>query len=526
MHKVLIVEDDVMYRYAVKSLIDCSDGALRFLPEAINGKHALAIMEEERPDIIITDISMAEMNGVELIRKVKESWPEIKILVLSAYDDFGFVKDALKFGAEDYILKYELEKADLNAAVRALGAKVDRERAERSRDEYILENREEIIEDFFRKTLLGEIRDAWEIGRNLDRLFPRRDRALFSVAAFGILGDAPASSGERECVARALETLAVENRRYRFVRLPQRDLYAVLIDLAGMGDDGTVRQGTETLARRILRRVENAAGARACIAVSCPVSDHGKLADCFREAERLLEKRFYFDDSLVFLPTPHQSGEGSKGLQPLVDGILSALESADAERVAEGIGELFRTLAETKPDIAILDETVADLVGGFRAATARKGIDFKSVTGMEHRPFHALEIASSIGRLESALSSWFAAFLAADRQPSASCRREVLAAMDYMRRNFRFDIQLGGIAERLRLSPNYLCSLFKKETGMRVFEYLNRVRIEEAVRLLKTTGLKVYEISERAGFHSVPYFCRTFREITGRSLSAFRKDPD
>jgi DNA-binding NarL/FixJ family response regulator/AraC-like DNA-binding protein len=525
MHKILIVEDDVMYRYAVKSLIDCSDGALSFLPEAINGKHALAIMETERPDIVITDISMAEMNGVELIKTVKASWPEIKILALSAYDDFGFVKDALKNGAEDYILKYELEEADLNAVVRSLGDKIDSERRERSRDEYILENREAIVEDFFRKTILGETRDAREIERNLKRLFPYRDRALFSVAVFAILGDSPVSSRDSVSVGNALEALAAENPRYRFVRLPQKGLFAALVDLAGMGDDGTVRTGMETLTRKILRRVESASGERVCIAVSSPVSDCGRLADCFREAEKLLEGRFYFDGSRVFLPVPGECASNSGTLRPFVDAILSALESGVAEGVAGATKALFGALAERKPDLSLLDETISDLVGGFHAAAARKGMDFAGITGMERRPLRACEIAASIGRLENVLSSWFAAFLAADRQPSASCRREVLAVMDYVRRNYRSEIQLAAIAGSLRLSPNYLCGLFKKETGMRIFEYLHRVRIEEAIRLLKTTGLKVYEISEKVGFHTVPYFCRTFREITGRSLSAFRKHP-
>ncbi len=231
--------------------------------------------------------------------------------------------------------------------------------------------------------------------------------------------------------------------------------------------------------------------------------------------------------SRVFLPRLREEPASNPGaLRPFVEAILSALESTDAEGAAAAASALFGALAETRPDMSLLDETIADLVGGFHALTARKGADFAAMTGMERRPFHAREIATSIGGLERALSSWFAALLAARRRPSASCRREVLAVMDYIRSNYRSRLQLAGIATHLRLSPNYLCSLFRKETGMRIFEYINRVRIEEAIRLLKTTGLKVYEVSERVGFHTVPYFCRTFREITGRSTSAYRKDPD
>ncbi len=519
MHTILIVEDDIMYRYAVKSLINFSDGALRLLPEAINGKHALSIMEKERPDIIITDISMAEMNGVELIKSVKDSWPEIKILALSAYDDFAFVKDALKYGAEDYILKYELENSNLDAVVRALGEKIDRERAERSRDEYILDNRGVILEDFLGKALRGEMRDPWEIERNLECLFPDQERTLFSVAVVG-------SSGNPEAVATALEQMAGELTLCRFARLAEKDLVAVLINLSGMGSREEARTGLESLARKIVRRIERATDLKIDMAVSAPTAGCGELADRFRDAERLLEQRFYHDGSRVFLPVPVGPAAEPACFRPSVDSLLAALEAGDASGVAGSLKELLRLLKERKPDMETLDATVGELLGSFLAAVKRRQMDYRSLTGKEHWPLRALDIASSLGGLEKALYAWFFAFLEAGRRRPASCRREVLAAMDYIRRNFRSDVQLSEIAASLGLSPNYLCGIFKKETGTRIFEYLKKVRIEEAVRLLKTTDLKVYEISDRTGFHSVPYFCRTFRKVTGRSLSAFRKDPD
>jgi len=519
MHKVLIVEDDVMYRYAVKSLLDCTDGALRLLPEAINGKHALAIMEAERPDIIITDISMAEMGGVELIKRVKASWPEIKILALSAYDDFAFVKDALKYGAEDYILKYELEKADLDAVVRALGEKIDRERRQRHRDGYILDNWTAILEDFLGKTLLGELRDPREIGRSLECLFPDRERSLFAVAVLG-------GSGTPGAVAAALQGMAAELAACRFAHLAGRDLVAVLVNLSGLAPGEEARAGLASLARRIVRRVEHATGLRTDMAVSRPTADLGELAGRFREAEELLGQRFYDDGSRVFLQAPDGRETDPSFFRPRVDSILAALETGDAPGAAGALQGLFRMLGERRPDMETLDATVVELLGGFLAAAKRRQLDFRALTGMDRCPRRALDVAPSLEGLEKALYAWFDAFLEAGRRRPVSCRREVVAAMDYLRRNFRSDVQLCEIAESLHLSPNYLSGVFRKETGMRLFEFLKKVRIEEAVRLLKTTDLKVYEIADRTGFHAVPYFCRSFREVTGRPLSAFRRDPD
>ncbi|QMV43176.1 response regulator transcription factor [Cohnella cholangitidis] len=113
MQQVMIVEDDVMYRYAIRSSMEWEKEGFRICAEAINGKHALTLLQDCRPDIVITDINMPEMNGIDLIAELQEHHPFIKIIVLSSYDDFPFVKQALKSGAKDYLLKHELEPGEL-----------------------------------------------------------------------------------------------------------------------------------------------------------------------------------------------------------------------------------------------------------------------------------------------------------------------------------------------------------------------------------------------------------------------------
>jgi len=120
MQNVMIVEDDVMYRYAIRSSLDWEKEGFRICSEAINGKHALAMLENCRPDIVITDIDMPEMNGIDLIGELRRTEPDIPIIVLSAYDDFHFVKEALKSGARDYLLKHELESEQLANLLRGI----------------------------------------------------------------------------------------------------------------------------------------------------------------------------------------------------------------------------------------------------------------------------------------------------------------------------------------------------------------------------------------------------------------------
>ncbi|MFD0673202.1 response regulator [Cohnella sp. GCM10027633] len=120
MQQVMIVEDDFMYRYAIRSSMEWEKEGFRICAEAINGKHALSLLRECRPDIVITDINMPEMNGIDLIAELQAHHPLIQIVVLSSYDDFPFVKQALKSGAKDYLLKHELEPAELTGLLKRL----------------------------------------------------------------------------------------------------------------------------------------------------------------------------------------------------------------------------------------------------------------------------------------------------------------------------------------------------------------------------------------------------------------------
>lgn len=110
MINMMIVDDDQNYRYAMHQIIDWHKYGFNIVADAIHGQHALMMLKEIPVDFIITDISMPKMNGIELIKEISRDYRDIIIIALSAYDDFAFVKDALKSGAQDYILKYDLNE--------------------------------------------------------------------------------------------------------------------------------------------------------------------------------------------------------------------------------------------------------------------------------------------------------------------------------------------------------------------------------------------------------------------------------
>ena len=117
MYQILIVDDDRNYRYAVREVLDWEEIGFQIADEAIHGSQALRKMKEKKFDLVITDMSMPLMNGVELIKEAKKQFPDVLFVALSAYDDFEFVKESLKKGAVDYILKYEMQEDEIRKVI-------------------------------------------------------------------------------------------------------------------------------------------------------------------------------------------------------------------------------------------------------------------------------------------------------------------------------------------------------------------------------------------------------------------------
>lgn len=115
--RVLVVEDDKFFRLAIKKYVNWQSHGFEVIGEAVHGIAALDFMETQTVDIVITDMSMPIMNGVELTQNIKLKYPDTMAIALSAYDDFEFVKESLKAGASDYILKQDIEKEDIAAVI-------------------------------------------------------------------------------------------------------------------------------------------------------------------------------------------------------------------------------------------------------------------------------------------------------------------------------------------------------------------------------------------------------------------------
>ena len=495
LYQALVVEDNAVYRHAVRTIVDWEQCGFEIAAEAVSGRQALELLGKRRFDLILTDVSMPEMNGIDLVKAVKARDPDILVVMLSSYDDFRFVKDSLKLGAEDYLLKQELEPETLRRMLeqmkRRLGQLAETKRREAAR---LAELRTIVLKQW----LTGETPPV----PAADGIVPP-DGCRLALLAWRPDED----DGFRLPAEDAGRAIAVPIRTGRLV----------LLDTGSRSDgDG------EFASRRIAKRWLREAGGRsraAAVAAGEGGAGAGRLRAAYRAAEEALFRTVYDGWGQLFEAERRQEAERAVDPQRIVRW-REALRGSDLDELADALADLFRELRRRKPAMATLKQHLVDLYVSLFGRAEYGG-------GMLAGQDWLTELTDSLERLDS-LDAIQERLLAVCRErcgPTAasSCRKEIRQALAYIREHYAEDISVAELSRHLGFSPNYLSSLFRSETGLRVTEYVSRVRMEMAKRLLRNTPLKVYEVASQVGYQETSYFCKVFKEVTGETVTAFRR---
>ena len=396
MHSVLLVDDEPFVRLSLASLHPPGDEAFDFTAEAGNGAEALAVLAA-RPDIdiVLLDLSMPLMDGIEVLRRLRASPRPPAVVVLSAHDDYHLVREAFNLGAIDYLLKSELDAAALRTALEKAASGLP---ASGERTAAILERRQL---EFLKAQVLRDLLSG-----------AARHELEETFAGLGIAVAPPLS-----VCCFWVDDLADVSRRE--------------------GDDGLAR--FSDLAAASLRQVLAACGRGEVV----PVEPGHAVA--------------------LFSPSPGSS---------------ATLEAAARAFCEDAVAYVSRYLSvKATFSIGPACASLWDAASSLRAARASRKVESRIV---------------------------------------------VLARRAIHERFTDPEFSLEQAAERAGVSKNHLSFEFSRETGETFTEYVARVRVEEAKRLLASTSLLVYQVGERVGYPSVEHFSRVFKKVAGVSPVRFR----
>ncbi|OPH58918.1 hypothetical protein BC351_21490 [Paenibacillus ferrarius] len=510
MLNAMIVEDNAIYRYAIKSIIRWEDYGFQIVSEALNGVHALDLLQHQHVDLIVTDISMPEMNGIDLIQQVKQQDASIKIVALSSFDDFRFVKEALKLGAEDYLLKHDLEPDTLQQLLQQMNVKILQDH-EQSKQANIREaNLQEMRCILGRKLLFGELKTIQEMEDQASAVrFPKVSGptvVMIIDGEFKPITPIPSSEMPNEQMT---VTIPISNQR--------------TVIVAAFPHEKSERKCSEEAFRQVSNMV-NRSKEEGSLTVGISLLGYG-LKDwptLYKQAERALEQSIYEGLGQIYT----YAGKNAQGAEPERDSLLmqklaAAMRSGFVADVEAQTELFFQSLNQRKPPLAQLKQLFMELTGLVTTIARERGTLSEKVELACRQINHMIETLPSLPLIKQKI-------LALNKEVACSpvenplLRKEIQAAIAYIEQHYAEDITVAQVADVLHLSSNYLSNLFKMETGMRFVEYVNRCRIRKAKLLLRDVSLKVYEVAEKTGFQETSYFCKVFKELEGKTVKEYR----
>lgn len=534
MYKVMLADDDYPVLELLSEEIDWEGMGFRLMGAHGNGASAWEQAQEEMPDLLITDIGMPEMDGLELTARLKELKPGLRTVILSCHDEFQYARQAVRLSVQEYLLKDTLDPEDLAALLRRFKASMDEERRagwERSRLK-ALENetrdlrKERTIRNFVDQPLLSPEKwrqEAEEIGLRVGE--------LSVLPAVGFI-DRYAQVRERFSSGRTLR-FAVNNVADEMLAglelQGQHVGYDERTSLFLFAYKPSLKTNVYDQVREALRGVQSALSGALKIRMSfvigtgCP--DVPGLRRQLRELVGGTAQRFYLKDGEIAMKAPPEPAAGD----------LFAFYDRASTELREAIAGGDASVAEAAADYWIAQigrerygpETAKDW-------TLKLVLDLKlklhslAFGGLGHS---ADTLHKEIGDLDSLLElrDWLVGHLraaagSAGKAGSAAGakRADVKEACKYVSRNLGRRIALEEVADHLHLNASYFSRLFKKELGVTFIEYVTRMKMERAKELLDQTSHTVGEICEMLGYDNQSYFIKTFKAHAGSTPAEYR----
>lgn len=529
LYKVLLVDDEPEVIEAVIRKMDWEGLGFQVTGYAQNGEEALELAEANVPDVVMTDIKMPFMDGLELSRRLKETYGEIKVIIFSGFDEFEYAREAIKLEVEEYILK-PIKLNELSDIFRKMKETLDRERSEKMNlhklKEYYQKSLPMMQDQFYIALLEGRIEG--EQIENFKRNYQIELEAPFyavSVIQFQMAAEAKGTM-EKELMQFSMKRLTDESleNMYSFKGF----LYFDQIVYITMLEDKTqIKRYTDTMdrvcktANRIFKMNATAGIGSVCESLDALSESYAdaKNAVFFGES-RGSNQAVYID---YIQPGNVKNVDWS---EKAISSIIREIRVGDKESLETKIDELIYELQEIKAPVAQFKIILMELSTELYKMTCAYEIDASEIFGED---IDVYRVVSHFTTLESIklwlLESCLKIRKSVSRERKNSAKILIDKAVVYLEENYKdSSLSVEKICSVLNVSAAYFCTIFKKETGKTFLNYLTDLRMEKAVKLLEETEEKTYVISEMTGYTEPNYFSYVFKKKYGMSPSKYRKN--
>ena len=522
LYRVLLVDDEEDIREGISRKMDWLGLGFSLVGEAANGQDALELAESLRPDVILTDIKMPFMDGLELCRILTDRLPAARFVVFSGFDAFEYAKQAIQMNVVEYILK-PINADELSAVLRRLKDQLDQERAERRNVELLrsryTENLPVLRELFYANLLDGHIEPGTE----------RERAARLDIDLQGeewAVGLAYIGSDRRD----ALSTLSVQKLLEESLTADRcrltlyNDWVAVIVSLT---ESFTIYDLIRVL-DRVCTLAASYLGLTLTVGVGAPCKELSGMARSAAEARTALEYRSMVGrGQVIYIGDLEPDGGQVLTFEEADERTLTAAVRLGSEQeVRDAAAALAGKIREANPSAGQYNLFLMELVTHLMKMTRRSGVGVEEVFGTGF----SLPIQDSALPSLEELEDWCAErYLRLRtlirRRQTDSAGQTVETVKEYIRQHYaESDLSVEKLCAYLHLSSTYFSTLFKRETGTSFTAYVTTVRMEAAAEAIRGTEEKTYLIAQRCGYEDPNYFSYVFKRHFGVTPTKYRSE--
>ena len=531
MYKLLIADDEPLVQVGIKSMLDWSEYQIELCGIAINGQAAYSIIEEQQPDIVITDIKMPIMSGLELIKKCRETFGYQKpaFIILTNYEDFSMAKEALQAQVVDYLIKIELTPESLRSAIQNALSRLQKQLPSDPSENSNLLNLHALTDKFYLRLLHNLFESKEQFKRQADELHLNFDSPYFVCCYMEMIPSiSSALTFEKmtHLFNAALQMLREILVKYSPCHIVTLDIkhFAVIFYSKQKTSDELSHSKIQSILQTVSETVRKYYNVSLSGGIGTYVTLPMEISDSFQQARQAAS--YATPSNAIFCyedVQPNTLPRRQFNLALFKNDLSAAFDTMDEEAfdsILTQILELF--LSHSAGYVQILDCACNLLY--LTTSLLPDGENILTELFLDYPDgYRSLYLQSTSEQIVKWLEVFQSRLCAYMKQHKKEYRNRIVENVKaYINDHVHNKLSLNDVADTFFISSGYLSQLFKKYNDMGFNEYVNYKKIEEAKHLLSDGTKKVYEVADLLGFESAFYFSKVFKKVEGISPTEYQ----
>ncbi len=536
MYTLLVVDDDIFFRTNLIGIIKETNLQINHIFVAGDGQEAIELLNQEKEvDIVITDMSMPNVDGVQLIKYIKQRFNHIKFIVLSGFDDFLYVKESIQLGAIDYLLKHSFTMESLEN----IFGKIQEELKKPSELEQIKKNMEILTPrlryDFIRELIIGDIQDELVIKAFIEDTKNNLSFSHYAVIAlkvddyfmiqnkFDSLKDI--LSFQKNFLAICQQT--IDTVGYGVICHIQEGDFATVISLGNTHSELELYNTLNEYVTRLRACLKRFMNITCCFGIGKISNNYMNMHSQYLEALKRLQNIFYGGkDKVITSVSTNNPTVTHPGLSmELENKILKDVYKGDIRALQEIFDQLFSEIVTNKYSAQSVQLLAIELINLINKICKDADITKEKIFEQDKQPHIKVYQYQTYSDLHKWLIDIFIRLAQHMYKLLNNNYSEITKkSLTYIEDHFGESISLNEVAAHLNINSAYLSRVFKKDMQKGLTEYLNHYRILKAQEFMQVSHIKVVDIYKLVGFSNYNYFFKVFKEITGMTPIEYKNN--